>query len=141
MIHQTQLIRHDPANGAWGDCYRTCVACLLELPPAEVPHVYDGGVELADGRMRDWLRGRGFALIASSVPGEVSLDRLLGEWADAIVGPGVHFLITGRSPRGTNHVVVARAGEIVCDPHPDGGGLVGPADTDVWWLEFLGALV
>lgn len=141
MTPQKQANRHDPANGVWGDCYRTAIACVLDLPRDQVPHVYDGGAEFADGRMREWLRGRGYALIGLSVEGSVSLESLLTEWADVFVGQGVHFLITGQSPRGTNHVVVARRGEIAWDPAEQGGGLVGPADSGTWWLEFIGALV
>lgn len=33
-----QLYRHDPANGVYGDCWRACIASVLELPIEDVPH-------------------------------------------------------------------------------------------------------
>ena len=44
MTPQTQLNKHDPANGVYGDCGRTVIACLLDLHPSEVPHFWDGNL-------------------------------------------------------------------------------------------------
>lgn len=150
MTPQKQLFRHKPAEGQIGDCYRTCIACVLDLAPENVPHVYhpdvSGGVFGEPERdpveiMRAFLRERGFCLVGFPVSRDVELRDLLGVWAATIVGENVHFLITGTSKNLTNHVVVARVGEIAWDPSLDDSGLVGPPESGDWWVEFIGALV
>ena len=38
MTPADQEFTHDPANGQHGDCMRACIASLLDLPIAAVPH-------------------------------------------------------------------------------------------------------
>jgi hypothetical protein len=38
MTPHKQRFRHDPANGIYGDCWRTAIACLLDIQPEEIPH-------------------------------------------------------------------------------------------------------
>lgn len=142
MTPHIQLFRHDPANGVMGDCYRTCVACLLDLQPEDVPHVVqsmDDG-EACTARMNEWLAGRGLKFIPMGWPSDQMAmeDALL---VASAFSPGTAFLFSGTSPRGTDHVTIARDGEIVHDPHPDGGNLVGPMGDGWWHIEFLGARV
>lgn len=44
--------------------------------------------------------------------------------------------MSGMSPRGFRHAVVARNGVMVHDPHPTRGGLIGPGE-DGWQYGFL----
>ena len=44
----------------------------------------------------------------------------------ALGAPDAYYLMGGMSLRGKPHCVVCLGGEMVHDPHPDGGGLVGP---------------
>ena len=57
MLLQNQTVKHDPENGLYGDCYRACVACLLNLEVDQVPHFYHDGCnsEIGDKRCREWL--------------------------------------------------------------------------------------
>lgn len=32
-----------------GDCFRTCIACLLEIPPEQIPHVYETTKDSIEG--------------------------------------------------------------------------------------------
>lgn len=139
MTPHLQLHRHDPENGVWGDCFRTCVACLLDLHPAAVPHRHeDIGSDEQDRDMDAWLSQRGLRLIRFCIHWpESTLSELLAYCG--YMGGG-RFMVTGTSPRGTCHVVVADATGQVHDPHPDGGDLVGPCETGQWWLTFLGVL-
>lgn len=50
---------------------------------------------------------------------------------------GMYVMIGGESPRGNNHVVIAADGEIIHDPHPDGGGLIGPCNNGLYYVETL----
>ena len=40
MIEQKQLYRHKPTEGSYGDCWRTCLACILDRNPETIPHYY-----------------------------------------------------------------------------------------------------
>ena len=54
MTPHKQLNRHRPEEGVFGDCYRTAIACLLDLRPQDVPHVADTSTMAEqDRRMRD----------------------------------------------------------------------------------------
>ena len=51
--------------------------------------------------------------------------------------PHAYGILGGRSPRGTDHSVIIRGGEIVWDPHPAGGGVVGPLTHGQWEVTYL----
>ena len=72
-----QLLRHDPASGIIGDCYRTAIACRLNMDPADVPHFMQG--RAGPPGMRDantWLAERGYSLVRQRHPG--GIEDLLG---------------------------------------------------------------
>ena len=48
MRPQQQKFKHDPANGSYGDCFRTALACILDLDRDEVPH-FNEGLQFDDG--------------------------------------------------------------------------------------------
>lgn len=120
MTPVPQSILHDPANGKTGDCFRACIASLLDFPIEEVPHVCDGKPE--DDRtwyteFTDWLAPLGLIYLEFGVgPG----------WAESFAAAGGEsfHIISGRSPRGHLHAIVGRNGEPFFDPHPSKAGLV-----------------
>lgn len=127
----SQTILHTD-DGPPGDCFRACVASLLELAAEDVPHF----VLNPRTWMRDcnaWLAQRGLVMVATE-------DRIRDVfWR----GCGrVYAIAAGKSPRGPwHHSVIARLGgtdedpvwEIVHDPHPSGAGIEG----DILRLSFL----
>lgn len=123
MIPVDQQFLHDPANGQEGDCFRACIASILELPIEDVPHF----AQLTGGRSEDfwnmaydWLEDRGYGYVHSTM--------LNGP----IFSKGSYHLLSGPSPRGIGwHCVVALCGKIVHDPHPSRAGLAG---TQKEWL-------
>lgn len=119
MIELTQLILHDPENNKYGDCFRTCVACILEIPDAtHVPHFFENCFDdphLWQQSLNDWLFKRGLAYIEISSPG--------AEWFKSW-GIDTYHIISGYSTRGFGHAVVGRNGKIVWDPHPSRNGLI-----------------
>jgi hypothetical protein len=136
MQFHKQLNRHDPDNGIWGDCFRTALACLFDLRPEEVPHFLDGGPEseIFRAHYNNWLAERGYCTFQvcwnSDLTGVQSYMRM--------VNPGVYYLLSGMSPRGTTHVVIGLDDQIVHDPAIDGGGLVAPcAEDGYYWVEVL----
>jgi hypothetical protein len=131
-----QLFRHDPDSGVYGDCYRTVVACLLGKEPAEVPHFCDGPDDgkVAD-RVRTFLRPQGMALI--EVPFGPDLDLAVALQIGSARSEGMHYLLTGKSKIGSNHVVICRGDEIVHDPSLTNSGIVGPCSGGLFWIGWL----
>lgn len=100
-----------------GNCFSACVASILELPIAEVPHF--GADETWFDTLSSWLRLRG--LWAFMVHASERDHRLL------LRG---HYILSGRSPRGDFlHAVVAHGDMIVHDPHPSRAGLLTMVDA------------
>lgn len=148
MTPQKQLNRHDPENGVLGDCYRTAIACLLDLKPEDVPHVHEHNGALNMGEqasmMNEWLAGRGLVEITvawngQTSDGEDTLQSLLE--CMKVWNAGIHFMLTGFSRTGCNHVVICKDGEIVWDPSLTDAGIVGPADDGLYWVSYLGAKI
>ena len=140
MIKQHQLYRHEPHNGIYGDCLRTALACLFDLPAHEVPHFYQHQVEregyVAHVQVGMWLAERGMAQVISHWDGEFhSLDWVLG--MQRVNNPDAYYMLGGTSPRGFNHGVIGRGGRIEWDPHPDGTGLVAPLNTGFWEITYF----
>lgn len=141
MIFNKQLFKHDPANGTFGDCYRTCIACLLNLKPHQVPNFgehYDDLVKF-EGAAREWLCANGYKSVQLPLNPNYSLTDVLT--CMQVWNPDVYYFITGMAARGFNHVVIARNDQVIHDPHPSGDGLTGPAEeggqVSAWWIEVL----
>lgn len=157
MTPQRQLIvNHDEAAGQYGDCFRACIASILDVPVADVPHRYPdraaweryasgGQLEWHVGDpIVDWLARRGLRIIMRRINGEWTLQEVLNEIA--YYNPGVHWIIGGSSPTGPAHVCVARDREVVWDPHSANGKRLIPsrlvgAEHPWWFGYFIGALV
>ena len=140
-------VQHDPDNGQYGDCFRTCLACLLDYDnPLDVPHFFEGGIIENDddgrelwGGVDEWLISQ-HGLVHVKVPyGTKTVKEFLAH-ADACLS-NVAFTLLGESPRGDwNHVVICRGGEIIHDPSPlyqGGAYLSGPTEDGYFWAEFL----
>jgi hypothetical protein len=140
MTPYKQRFRHNPDAGIWGDCYRTAVASICDIDPEHVPHFCDKG-STGSQELRDWMGING--LIMFSLAYEGTIDDLPGMMrVIACNNTGMHYLLTGQSRTGCNHVVVCRNEKIVHDPSLDDSGIVGPVvGTSQFIFEFLaGAL-
>ena len=109
MTPHTQLGR--------SDCWRTCIACLLDVPPEEVPDA-PGDVK----RLNGWLAGRGLTYVGLPLVG-FDVRRVRDYFRET---PRVEHVLIGRASDGGNHSVVARGGRIIHDPFPGGKPLTGP---------------
>lgn len=143
-ISQANTDHKQPGEGMPGDCLRAAVASLLGMGRLDVPHfaAIDFGVEEGDvpegGNRRHawWWAMLGWA--ASLQPSFDVIPCHGDRWPDPdrtddpLKGC---YILSGRSPRGPwNHSVVARAGEVVWDPHPSREGILGRVQADVWVL-------
>lgn len=131
-----QLFGHQPEEGIFGDCYRTAIACLLDLDPSEVPHEHRFMTDEEHTALYlDWFRERGIHRIAVPMQCE-SVQQALD--VSANWSQGLPYIFTGRSQRGVNHCVVGHGAKIIHDPHPSGVGIDGPADPQgYYWVEWL----
>lgn len=134
MRPQTQAFRHDPANGVHGDCYRTALAVLLGKDRDEVPHFLHDGCDALDfnDRIAEYLAT--LDMQHFSIPLQADDAKAAMVYLSAC-SPDVPCILSGMSPRGTCHAVVVLNGSMVCDPHPDGGGLVAPCTDGYFWIE------
>ena len=150
MIRHKQLYRHEPNKGIYGDCHRTALACILALPsPESAPHFIGEHEALkAEGKEFDWQAAQAEWLERL---GYCTADIVFGDGGQdeehtylqgllAFMGarnPEIYYLLGGLSPRNTNHTIVCQGGEMVWDPHPDGGFLVGPMDHGFYEVTFV----
>lgn len=123
-VTQTLFGRPDGPVEEIGNCYPACLATLLELDLAEVPHVYQlhADPEAANDASVRWLQQRGYT-------------ELYFEWAPWLnhYAPGTLAIFGGKSPRGDwSHAVVgeitATGWRLVHDPHPSRAGIAGEPD-------------
>lgn len=137
MRYNTQLILHDPDRGLYGDCFRTCLSCILDLVPSEVPHYMGESLpeKVIWNKYNRWLMDNHnlqlFSIAYSSLEDVFSTMRILN--------PGIIYLLMGQGERGFNHQVLAMGNKIIHDPHPFGSRrLIGP-DTDhgYYWVDIL----
>jgi len=125
MTPQDQEFIHVPGE-QYGDCMRACIASLLDLPIAEVPHFLrdaDGDAQKFWGGVLDFAEARGWDYLSAFPEHRPELAEAMG---------GYHIM-GGPSPRGGGllHAVVGKEGQIVFDPHPSKAGLSGdPAEWD-----------
>lgn len=114
-----QEFLHKPEEGSVGDCLRACLASVLELPIADVPHfakLYPTAPECWC-EVFDWLEDRGHEYV---YVGLINLDR------------DRFYIASGPSPRSGRHAVVCKGSEVIHDPHPSKSGLTGSKATWVF---------
>lgn len=120
-----------------GDCWRTALACLLEVPRDDVPHFIhlygiDGDSEDLDLELgARWWR-ESVAWVERTRPGWTIRSWTPTGWpfynGDNLGAPD-RVLLTGGSPRGDwLHVVLvdAETGALAHDPFPGGEGVLEP---------------
>ena len=136
MTPQKQLYRHQPELGTIGDCERTCLACLLDLTPDQVPHFGEKNWEdsTAFNKQEDeWLQSAGYRRIQLAY--DISLESLLKSQKN--LAPHVYYILSGQSKTGCNHSVIGLNDQIVWDPSINDSGIVGPCDDGYYWITYL----
>lgn len=124
MIPHAQRILADPqrrdghdANGVPGDCWKACIASLLDIEDYDsVPHFV---------ALEDWW-GETYRFVWKTT------GQSLRKWRDTQYMPDSIdiFIGVGPSPRGDFHhaVIVDRAGNLIHDPHPSNMGVLNVED-------------
>ena len=136
MTPHKQLNRHRPEAGEIGDCWRTSIACLLDMHPREVPHFVEHDFEdsaTATRNLREWLAGIGLGMV--EFPFSAPLEAMMS--SIHAINPGSYYLLSGNSRNRCGHTVVACGDKIVWDPSIDDSGIVGPMDDGYYWVMFF----
>lgn len=105
-------------QGIDGDCFRCCIASLLDLPALDVPHFYNkqssGGAVTGEAlsAMRMWLDKHklSYAETTFTIPLAILMDGMRR------FNPDVWYILTGRNDDGFVHSVVARGSNIEHNP-------------------------
>ena len=124
MIPVDQEIMHDPDNKQYGDCWKACVASVLELSLKDVPHFTDNFEEHSHDPIKEYLRfmvKHGFLVMSIQMP--VGKNGLVSH---PVLTDDEHpyYFIIGKSPRcSDDHICVGYQQGLVHDPHPDKVGL------------------
>lgn len=128
------------------DCWRTCIAYILKVDPSTVPHFYKAGKELAVDLAQAYLKAKGLSMIKIALPGETPLGQIM-QLGEVLTGSEFPYILSGRTPRGTDHAIVVNKGCIVLDPAigraPINGDVVfnRPLSNDVWSIEIIVGLL
>jgi len=125
--------------GTRGNCWQTAVACVLEVDPATLPDQSVCDQPREDGSRQPPFYGNRLRQYLKKHHGLLYVEIYPSTLADAFLGmkePGFHFLTgttvrTGTPGGAPRHVVVARHGEAIWDPHPSRAGLLGEIRTAV----------
>ena len=115
-------------TGLVGNCQTAVIASLLERDINDVPYFADGlhpdlipseteRADIFNKRVDDFFESLGYELNWYLPSDEI--DRYIREDCKDIP-----YQVQGKSPRGYQHVVIYMNGEMVHDPHPEGGGVI-----------------
>ncbi len=129
-----QLNLHDPDNGIYGDCFRTCIANLFQLKPDQVPHFYKGGKEKEEvDQVHDWLKERGWRMLSFAYACPAVKDML--DYFSKSFSGDFYYMIGGRSKTGANHAVICLNDKIIFDPSIEDSGIVGPMSDRFFYID------
>lgn len=137
MIKQKQANLHKPEEGIYGDCYRTAIACLLDLDRDDVPNWAEESKMDKDifwALQNKWLAEQRLAMF--SVGFNFESLKAFQEYMQEYY-PTLYYILDGTSKNGTNHSVIGLGGSIHWDPAIDNSGIIGPMDDGNFWVSVL----
>jgi hypothetical protein len=117
-----------------GDCFRCCIAAVLQIPAENVPNFNDGS---QDAEAQKWLNARGYVMIHVKGGGHyagINFPRY-GKTVDDKTEEHAKFpiIVCGPTVRtkkpGQHHATVWVNGKMVYDPHPSEAGLIWVVDN------------
>lgn len=140
MRFQHQAFNHKPELGEYGDCHRTCLACLLDLDRDEVPNFgeFYGNSEAFFKAEEEFLYKQGLSSVNIAYSGDVSIDRILGVIGAA--NPDIYYIFAGKSKSGYNHSVIGCGGKLIWDVGQEQGesiSIEGPCSDGYYWVEYF----
>lgn len=142
MFEQKQLFRHLPEQRIIGDCFRTCVACVLDVTQILVPHGFqefwvdeDTSIsETVHTQLNIWLSQSGFNLSFVEYPLEATYEQLRTYLRHYYTDM---YVVVGCSSKNGGHSVVMKNDDYMWDPSIDNSGCVGPMKDGYYWIGLL----
>ena len=125
-FHKQLITEVDPDQGLYGDCYRTVIACLLDMEILDVPNfadpaVYEKSVSgTFTGAVDEWLKRHGYDRAIIRFPTSAPPESVLRRFRDRFC----YWILAGRGARGCNHAVICYRDGVVHDPSDS--GVIGP---------------
>lgn len=128
-----------------GSCYPTVIACLLELELNEVPNFHllyfseDEKINLSrfyenDKAQLDAADYLWYDVLTTFLAAKgYKIVQIKKE--DAPID--MRYMVTGKSKRGINHIVIYHNGKMIHDPHPDDNGIIEADDNIYEILELI----
>ena len=141
MREQKQLYLHRPAEKLYGDCWRTCIACLLDVAPDDIPHYYEmlwkAGQDIVDEVHKETNRflAEKYGVRYVEYPIQTEDFAGLGVYINHYYS-GMHVILGCNSTNG-GHSVIVRGHNYLWDPAIDNSGCVGPMDDGYYWIGLL----
>lgn len=150
MQFHRQLNPHIPEIGLIGDCFRTCIACMLNLHPSEVPNFSAIGYnesEVESPEMRaavqTFLKELGLTLISIPLVGTQPVEAVTAALA-GINGDDFCYMLSGKGVAGHGHVCIYRGADLLWCPSGSKGIVSGhdpyKEEPSFYWVMFLGSL-
>jgi hypothetical protein len=135
-----QSDRGNPQRTEAGDCFRACVASILERPLDTVPHFFRGqrvGTVISPQRetaMQDWFGLLGFGFVTMPLWADTP-EQALATFGSRY--PNLHYILIGQTRKGVNHAIVCRGTYIAHDPACPAIGLAGPQSNGVFTVGII----
>lgn len=105
-----------------GNCFHACISCILDLNSAEdvlqLQELYDNEETSWWFEIQTWLEERGWLL--ETMNGHPKTDEI--------------YLVSGKSPRHIQHIVIYQNDKMIHDPQPDGSGLLPGGESNYYSL-------
>lgn len=113
MIPVHCRVKHDPERGEYGDCFRACIASLLEIEcPENVPlFIKDGEIDIH--HLTNWLDGKGYApffVTYDAVNTRQEVMRIMD-----VMNSNALYLLFGSTSE-NDHVVICKGDAVLHDP-------------------------
>ena len=130
-----------------GNCFPACIASIFEVSITDLPDEKDIIDRMRqsgdwDGKSEQNKRNASWSQLWIELSDWLFYHRGVGmievQYASGAGGlmhdDEIYCILGGKSPRGFDHAVVGKGGDIVHDPHPEGGGLIGKPDTITYFV-------
>ncbi len=145
MIEQKQLHLHRPEQNQYGDCWRTCIACILNVPPNNIPHYYEQlwkeGENISQevhAATNEFLADAGYGVQYIEIPVQCDEEQLRVYISHYFKDM---YVIVGCNSKNGGHSVIMKGYDYMWDPAIDNSGCVGPMEDGYYWIGFLVDLV
>jgi hypothetical protein len=135
-----QSDRGNPERTEAGDCFRACVASILERPLDTVPHFFQGqrvGTVISPQRetaMQDWFGLLGLGFVTLPLRADTP-EQAMGMFGSRY--PSLYYILIGQTRKGVNHAIVCRGAYVAHDPGRPAIGLAGPQGNGVFTVGII----